>query len=132
MENYKRWRIVLLLCVAVLAACAGTLLFFSQKTVPVPNYTPNANTNTIEKTDNLDLCPPNTGGQTDKELSQPLYTAGIYQGQVALFAPGSELPEQVLPVYVAHLPVMDQQTLNEGLPLYTQEEVASFLEDFGS
>ena len=132
MENSKKWRMILLICFAVLAGCAGILLLFSQKTVPVPNYTPNPNINTIEKTDNLILPPSDTEGQTDSAVSQPLYTAGIYQGQVALFAPGSDVPEQVLPVYVAHLPAMDQQTLSEGLPLYTQEEVASFLEDFGS
>lgn len=123
---------ILLICLAVIAGCAGILLLFSQKTISVPNYTPNSNINTIEKTDNLALPLSETKGQTDKEPVEPLYTAGIYQGQVALFSPGSDMPWQVLPVYVNHLPVADQQLLEAGLPLYTQEDVSSFLEDYGS
>lgn len=132
MENYKKRGIILLICLAVLAGCAGILLHFSHKTVPVPNYTPNSNINTIEKTDNLALPLSETEGQTDKESAQPLYTAGIYRGQVALFAPNSDTPWQVLPVYVNHLPPADQELLQAGFPLYTQEEISSFLEDYGS
>lgn len=132
METYKKRGIILLICLAVVAGCAGILLLSFRKTVSAPNYTPNSNINTIEKTDNLALPLSETEGQTANEPAQPLYTAGIYEGQVALFSPGSDVPQQVLPVYVNHLPPADQQLLEAGLPLYTQEDVASFLEDYGS
>lgn len=63
----------------------------------------------------------------------PLYTVGEYEGKVAVFLYGKSEPQQVLEeVRVKNLPEYDQQLLQEGIPIYSEEELASLIEDFDS
>lgn len=63
---------------------------------------------------------------------QPLYELGIWQGNVAVFLPGEQQPQQVIETPAAALPEADQETLRQRLPVYDRETLASLLEDYGS
>ena len=64
-------------------------------------------------------------------VRQPLCILGIWQGQVAVLDPGTGQPREVLETPVSALPPADQAALRQGIPLYTPEELASRLEDYG-
>lgn len=63
---------------------------------------------------------------------QPLYELGIWQGNVAVFLPGEQQPQQVTETPAAALPTADQEALLQRLPVYDRETLASLLEDYGS
>lgn len=63
----------------------------------------------------------------------PLYTVGAYNGRVAVFLYGEAQPTQVLEeVFLRSLPVGDRQRLQEGIPVYSEEELWPLLEDLES
>ena len=64
-------------------------------------------------------------------MRQPLCILGIWKGQVAVLDPGTGQPREVLETPVSALPPADQAALRQGIPLYTPEELASRLEDYG-
>ena len=62
----------------------------------------------------------------------PPYRVTIWQGRVAVFE-GAELqPSIVLETQATSLPMSDQDALEKGIPVYSREELAGFLEDYGS
>lgn len=69
---------------------------------------------------------------TPPVVPQPLYELGIWQGNVAVFLPGWQQPQQVTETPAASLPTADQEALLQRLPVYDRETLASLLEDYGS
>lgn len=65
-------------------------------------------------------------------VEAPPYRLGVWQGRVAVFEGESAQPASVLDTPVASLPAPDQQSLEAGIPVYSQEELAGLLEDYGS
>ncbi len=62
----------------------------------------------------------------------PLYRVASYQGLVSVFPPQGDRPIQVTETPVAALPEADQAALERGIEIFSQEELAGLLEDYGS
>lgn len=71
----------------------------------------------------------------EPEERQPLYILRDLNGRVARYEPGQdeeETPAQVYEgVYTHLLPEQDVLALQQGLPVYSEEELEQRLEDFG-
>ncbi|MCI8361351.1 MAG: hypothetical protein HFE86_08465 [Clostridiales bacterium] len=64
---------------------------------------------------------------------RPLYTVGSYNNRVAVFVYGETEPSQVLEeVFLRSLPAGDRQRLEQGIPVYSEEDLWSLLEDLES
>lgn len=119
-----RLRRVLLAGTGILAAlCVAALLLPRQETpadepprteaqAPAPNQDP----------------PPDDAEETPSAM----YLLGVWQGNVAVLEPKERLPMRVTETPVSSLPRPDQQALEQGIPVYTAEELAALLEDYGS
>ena len=70
--------------------------------------------------------------QPSQQETSPLYEMGIWEGKVAVFLPGTDLPMRVTEMPVTSLPNADQQALKDRIPVFDAQELASFLEDYGS
>jgi hypothetical protein len=70
--------------------------------------------------------------QTAEPEAQHMYEMGIWEGQVAVFLPGTNVPMRITEMPVTSLPTADQQALKDRIPVYDAQELASFLEDYGS
>ena len=62
----------------------------------------------------------------------PPYRIAVWQGRVAIFEGAEPLPATVLETSAASLPEADQRALEEGIPVYSREELAGLMEDYGS
>lgn len=58
------------------------------------------------------------------------YTLREYEGQVAVFSEGSELPVKVFDTSVSALPQCDREQLKLGITVETPEELQKIIEDF--
>ena len=67
-----------------------------------------------------------------EETPSAMYLLGVWQGNVAVLEPTERLPMRVTETPVSSLPRPDQQALEQGIPVYTAEELAALLEDYGS
>ena len=70
--------------------------------------------------------------QTAEPEAQHMYEMGIWEGKVAVFLPGTNVPMRITEMPVTSLPTADQQALKDRIPVYDAHELASFLEDYGS
>ena len=70
--------------------------------------------------------------QTAEPEAQHMYEMGIWEGKVAVFLPGTNVPMRITELPVTSLPTADQQALKDRIPVYDAQELASFLEDYGS
>ena len=70
--------------------------------------------------------------QTAEPEAQHMYELGIWEGKVAVFLPGTNVPMRITEMPVTSLPTADQQALKDRIPVYDAQELASFLEDYGS
>ena len=70
--------------------------------------------------------------QTVEPEAQHMYEMGIWEGKVAVFLPGTNVPMRITEMPVTSLPTADQQALKDRIPVYDAQELASFLEDYGS
>lgn len=70
--------------------------------------------------------------QTAEPEAQHMYEMGIWEGKVAVFLPGTNVPMRITEMPVTSLPNADQQALKDRIPVYDAQELASFLEDYGS
>lgn len=59
-----------------------------------------------------------------------LYLMKEHEGKIALFAKGSDEPELVFEKLVKHLPEYDRIQLEEGIKIYTGDELNARIEDF--
>ena len=60
----------------------------------------------------------------------PLYTIGVWEGQVAVFERHQSYPKQVYDMPVSALPQELRQRVLEGVPAYTEAELSVLLEDY--
>ena len=70
--------------------------------------------------------------QTAEPEAQHMYEMGIWEGKVAVFLPGTNVPMRITEMPVTSLPTADQQALKDRIPVYDAQELAFFLEDYGS
>ena len=55
---------------------------------------------------------------------------GSYNGQLALFEQGKQVPDTVLPYRAEIFPVDDQKALKDGIPYRSESELNRLMEDF--
>ncbi len=65
-----------------------------------------------------------------KAAPTPLYTIGVWEGQVAVFERHQSYPKQVYDMPLTGLPYEVRQELLEGVPAYSEEELSILLEDY--
>ncbi|GEM_PF-1146989 len=68
----------------------------------------------------------------DQQERRPLYIVRVTDGVLAVYPYGSDTAEEVTDIRLSSLRDYDQQLMLRGFPLYSEEELSSFLEDFGS
>ena len=66
---------------------------------------------------------------TDTEKT-PLYTIGVWEGQVAVFERHQSYPKQVYDMPLSGLPYELRQQLLDGVPAYSEDELSVLLEDY--
>jgi len=59
-----------------------------------------------------------------------LYIIKEYQGRIAVFARGSEVPELIFDKQLKHLPEYDRIQLEEGIKIYSIDELNARIEDY--
>ena len=57
---------------------------------------------------------------------------GSFRGYVALFEEGKSEPRQIFPYKTETLPPVDQQSLEQGIPVLNEKVLQHLLEDFTS
>ncbi len=62
----------------------------------------------------------------------PQYTVRIYQNRLAICKGTSQQPWKLTSIHVDSLRHYDQQLMQKGFPLYSEQELTVFLEDYGS
>jgi len=75
---------------------------------------------------------PIAGIVTSPNESDYLYIIREYDGRVAVFARGESNPEMVLERLVHHLPTYDRIQMQEGVRVYTIQELQDRIEDYTS
>lgn len=73
-----------------------------------------------------------TSSVTDGIEKQPLYTVRAYQNVLAVYKTGESEPWRVTDIRVSSLREYDQRLMEQGFPLYSDEELTVFMEDYGS
>jgi hypothetical protein len=62
----------------------------------------------------------------------PLYTIRVYHNMLAIYQGTSDTPWRVTDIHLSSLREYDQKLMQQGFPLYSQEDLTMFLEDYGS
>ena len=68
----------------------------------------------------------------DDSTRQPLYIAKALDGYIAIYVPSDSSPFLLTDIDMRTLRYADQEKIALGMPLYSQEELSCFLEDFGT
>lgn len=72
----------------------------------------------------------NTAFQNESLTVSDKYTVREYEGQIAVFSDGSEMPVKVFDTAVSALPKSDRELLELGITVETPEELQKIIEDF--
>ncbi len=72
--------------------------------------------------------------QRDKDPSSGAkYTVTAYQGHLAVYLTARmDTPQYITDVEVSTLPRADREALDAGIPIYTEQQLTSILEDYSS
>ena len=74
---------------------------------------------------------PSDGQQECSDNSK--YTVTAYEGRLAVYlTTHMDSPQYVTDVDISTLPAADREALQKGIPVYTEEELTSVLEDYSS
>ena len=65
-----------------------------------------------------------------KAAPVPLYTIGVWEGQVAVFERHQAYPKQVYDMPLSGLPYELRQQLLEGVAVYSEDELSILVEDY--
>lgn len=73
-----------------------------------------------------------SGGQQERGDGSK-YTVTAYEGRLAVYLTDHMgAPQYVTDVDISTLPAADREALQKGIPVYTEEELTSVLEDYSS
>lgn len=81
---------------------------------------------TLPRPKNTEDLPSSSQG----ESTQPSYLVKAYQGKVAVFRFGEEVPLEVRDSHVDQFPEADRDLLKQGIPVHSEEELQRILEDY--
>lgn len=68
----------------------------------------------------------------EQESNTPLYMVRVTNGVLAIYPYGSDTASEITDIRLSSLREYDQQLMQRGFPLYSEEDLTSFLEDFSS
>lgn len=117
----------------LLAAVAFTLLTlkvaldFKEGATQKPNQMP-----TVAAQPPASSSSPPTDPAHEADNASPEFVLRSYEGKIAVFRPDDSKPLEVLDIYVTHLPDLDIERLEAGIPVRDQDELLRYLEDFDS
>lgn len=116
--------------------CSAILLAAGILGVALSGTTPADPRLSVNSTANSDLSqetpPPASSAQETAAAQTPKYRICEYEGKVAVFLAGRELPYQILETRVDSLPEYDQELLREGIAAQNEQELLELLQDYGS
>ena len=67
-----------------------------------------------------------------EQEARPLYLVRVTDGELVIYPYGSDTALERTDIRLSSLREYDQKLMQQGFPLYSEQELASFLEDFGS
>lgn len=67
-----------------------------------------------------------------QEQAAPAYTVRVYQNRLAICKGSSRQPWKLTTIHVDSLRSYDQELMKRGFPLYSEQDLTVFLEDYGS
>lgn len=67
-----------------------------------------------------------------EQTRQPLYVVRVSDGLLTVYPYGSNTPVEITDIRVSSLRSYDRKLMEQGFPLYSEEDLNAFLEDFGS
>lgn len=124
----KRGLLIVVILMAV-GCLAALLLPASQNEPQMQSETQQPPTQQEAQTPQVQTEPQQ---ETESEQPEHLYEMGIWEGKVAVFVPGTNVPMRITEMPVSSLPEADQKALEARIPVLDGEALASFLEDYGS
>jgi len=87
----------------------------------------------IKSSEELPLLKNNVNMNVSEPTLTPMYILKEYNDRVAIFLGNSDTPNEVLDnVRVSSLPDYDRQILKSGIPVYSEDELQSLIEDLES
>ncbi|MDO5784682.1 MAG: hypothetical protein Q4P20_06430 [Eubacteriales bacterium] len=75
---------------------------------------------------------PLTAEEQQEAEDHPLYLVRAVDGVLAIYPYGSDTASEVTDIHLSSLREYDQQLMQRGFPLYSEQDLTMFLEDFGS
>lgn len=69
---------------------------------------------------------------SEQQTEQPMYTIRVYHNMLAIYEGNSDTPLRVTDIHLSSLREYDQKLMEQGFPLYSQQDLTMFLEDYGS
>ena len=69
---------------------------------------------------------------TTEEQTNPMYLIRANDGMLAIYPYGSNTALEITDIRLSSLREYDQHLIERGFPLYSERDLATFLEDFGS
>lgn len=130
MDSVWLKRGLLALAIVLAAGCVAALLLPEQH--PEPQSMPDQTTPQQQAQSQLPQEQPNGQQNPEPETPNHMYEMGIWEGKVAVFLPGTDLPMRITEMPVASLPTADQAALEARILVADGQALASFLEDYGS
>ena len=68
----------------------------------------------------------------EQQEEQPLYLVRAVDGVLAIYPYGADTAAEMTDIRLSSLREYDQRLIERGFPLYSEQELTMFLEDFGS
>ena len=130
MDSVWLKRGLLALAIVLAAGCVAALLLPEQH--PKPQSMPDQTTPQQQAQSQLPQEQPDGQQTPEPETPGHMYEMGIWEGKVAVFLPGTDLPMRITEMPVSSLPTADQAALEARIPVSDGQALASFLEDYGS
>lgn len=122
-----------MVCVAFfLIFCVGAA-YYAEFNFPKASE-PSSNIKTVEDSKLKQIVEPPIKKECKletKEVKQN-YRLKEYEGNIAVFKEGSNLPIKTTSISVKELPQADRDMLKEGINASSEEELSALLEDYGS
>lgn len=87
--------------------------------------------NPVQASKSVSLSQANTNTAA-AQTQTPKYIIKVLDGCLAVYVPSSSQPVQLTNIDMRTLRTNDQKIIAQGVPIYSDQQLTEFLEDFGS
>lgn len=84
------------------------------------------------RSDSIPVSDPISAEEQAEKQEQPLYVVRAENGVLCIYPYGSDTAAEVTDIRLSSLREYDQQLMKQGFPLYSEDDLTNFLEDFSS